>query len=343
MSSVEGTSEMETVALYFPAMIPPDAWIKRNLLLFDSTSSVIPRGIEISNPTLRWLQERFLWTPSYADDLNTPQYLNDLEVTLRHFAQDGDHLIAHGQRPPARLVRRLFIGKLLQAVEGVLQETGLGHLERRSYPYLLVHEAVWDAVLSITAKYLSEANLSVVRRLVPTTDLPRSARFAYEDVQDAPTSISAIEVILDGLVPTPGEDVSFDDVVAFREAYADEFIVFRYHIDKLAERVRTSENPLEAFRLGRQAVAASLTPIKSAALSRRMSIRMGKMSAFVFLGFVTHLADPASARWLLGEMGAVATAGVMGYVLRGPATSSDRPFSYLHEAAVHFGRGAIQA
>lgn len=330
-------------ALYYPAMVPPDPWIKRNLLLFDSISSVIPEQLPVSNPTLMWLADQGAWRPSFANNLASQAYLEDVEGALQYFASDDSLRFFSGRRPPPRDVNRLYVGKLQPQLEDALQGLALAHPERRAIPYLLVHRKVWEVVLSITAKHLAVANPSTRERLVPGTDLETTARFAYEAQPSAIHRQDCIELILEGLIPTPGDTVSFADVIAFRNSHHDEVLEFRHVLSQMVHQARLSSEPVESIRIAREEIQSALATICRCAERRRLRLTLGRLGLLAVGVVGARALGPAVRNWALAETGRAAMGLVAERAVRGPLPSVSGPFAYLHDAAVSFGEKASGA
>jgi Family of unknown function (DUF6236) len=184
--------------------------------------------------------------------------------------------------------------------------------------------------LAIAARYVTETNTGGKLRVVPETD--RSSVFAaILEPHGIEERRRCRELLLDGVIPTPGEEVPFADIVDFRSRYRDELLEFRSLIDSMLEGVRQGPDPLDSIYSARQEIELSIRRIERAARSRRLRLTSVAATA-VALGSTAFSAVSAeTVHWVFDGFGVAASAALGSRLVRGPADDKGS-YGYLVRA-----------
>ncbi len=325
---------MINTALYYPYIEPPHAWLKRSLLIFESTSSIVPNGYGALSSDLAWLADEGAWRPTTASWLSDPSYRDDIETALLAFADNRRYRFNKAFVSP-RKVDRLFLGKLRYEIEDTLRELQLakpGHAG-----YLIVHRDVQTLILAVTAKYIAAQNQDINTRIIPATDIRLSADHAFSAPFDTPLVDRCVELSLEGLLPTPGPDVSLPDIIHFREQHHRAVSEFRVAIRSMMQQVAESDQPFEVVRTFREQVEDATAALSSAAKRRRVTLVSGTTSVLLAGAVAGSLIEPSTIHWVFDGIG---TAVVLGLVDRRARRTQQQdetgPFAYIYEAGNTF-------
>lgn len=123
------------------------------------------------------------------------------------------------------------------------------------------------------------------------------------------------ELLLEGLVPTPGESVSLHDIVDFRERHRDELLAFRAAVDEAVQAILRSDNPVDWIRTERERIERSLREVLRAARARRIRLATGTASVLI-LGAACHSVAPEAVPWVYSGAGAGASMSILSRALR---------------------------
>jgi len=162
-------------------------------------------------------------------------------------------------------------------------------------------------------------------------------QYAYEPTADSRVKTQCFELILRDLVPTPGPEVSFEDVIRFREKHQVEVATFRQAITSLAERVASSTDPYEELRNSREEIQSAILQMQSAGKRRGLQLTLGGVSllALASIGVGLFSGDPPQV--LFSGLGTSAVSFIVQRPLRRTLGDGVGPFAYLYESAVAFG------
>lgn len=254
---------MEEIALYYPHIIPPLSWIKQSLLMFDRISTIVPMDYEFGlipsqmvndqeSTTLRWLEDRGDWIPASTEYLDYQDYFDDLSRTIEALPRPNSKHVKKYDLSPSFLVG----GKLTEKFQRLLVRRGIASVQG---PRLLMPTYALHAIQAVIARHAAFYADHVFgfrgspRRITTSTDQPQYAQFAYEPIgrtrrllsrtrsRDWPGSTrlnpsarmgraqsraDCYQILLNGLLPSPGPGVSLDDVIFFRNTYHDELLDF---------------------------------------------------------------------------------------------------------------------
>jgi hypothetical protein len=200
---------------------------------------------------------------------------------------------------------------------------------------LLAHREVAAIVLTITAKHLAMAYRNVDSRLVPSTDLPIYEKIAYDPLRRSPDRYRCLELLLDGLLPRPGPDISIPDVITFRQHHRDELGAFRVEIDRMLRVVRSSDDPLDEVRSMRGDIEHSIARLKRAAKSRRLRLAAGSCAILALSVTAGTAIHGETLHWVFDGFGAAGAVTLVDRLVRGRPTPD--ALAYLVSARNAFG------
>jgi len=168
-----------------------------------------------------------------------------------------------------------------------------------------------------------------------STDLPIYEKIAYDPLRRSPDRFRCLELLLDGLLPNPGADVSIPDVINFRQHHRDELLAFWVEIERMLRVVRSSEDPLDEVRSMRGEIEHSIAQLRRAARSRRFRLAAGSC-AILALGVTAVTAiHGETLHWAFDGFGVAAVATLMDRLVRGRPDPD--ALAYLLSAQNTFG------
>lgn len=325
---------MYQVALYYPYIAPPTAWLKQSLLMFEEVSSIVSPATEIESGDLGWLASNGIWRPTRVNIQYAEGYRDEIENVLLEFADHDKYRLGGADFELPNEVARIYVGKLARELEHSMVELRLARIEPWS-GNLLAHREVAAIVLTITAKYIAMAHADPRSRMTPSTDLPIFEKIAYDPLRRSHDRYRCLELLLDGLVPVPGPEVSLPDVIDFRERHRDELGALRVEIAEMLRVIRSSEDPFDEVRSQREKIEHSIAQIKRAARSRRFGLVAGTCSVLA-LGLAAGTMVPGDTlHWVFDGFGTTAAATFAARLVRG--RPSNHAFSFLLSAHNAFG------
>lgn len=331
-------------ALYYPDMLPPERWMKQALLVNDSISS-------ISHPVLQnrgsvhdrrwqgryalfsWLQDQGYWYPQAVGLFrDRDSYSKEVSAALQTFVKPIRFRFRTAEMSSQYI--RLYLGKLTYDIETLLSARRVA--KRLPDGDLLIPLEVGRVVLAITAKYLArEALRDYGRALHPQTDQADSLDHGYGEVASLDRH-RCRELLWRGLLPVPSGEVSFDDIVQFRQHHRMELLRLRHEIETLITQVRDNPDPMDAIHAARQGVELAIMEVSRAARSRRLRL-VAANATVVLTGSVSGaLMSQDSLSLVYGGFGAGALAALGSRIVRGHA-GCDSPYGYLVRAQQTYG------
>lgn len=329
---------VDQVALYYPYILPSIAWLKQSMLMFEAVSSIVAPSTRIEIGDLGWLASEGIWRPTRADLSYGRDYRDEIESALIEFADNDNYRIGFIDSLPQPELARIYVGKLADQLVQSMIDLGLAVAEPRSHN-LLAHPEVAAIVLAITAKYVA-ANYNVPdSRMIPSTDLPIFENIAYDPLRGSKKRFRCLELLLNGLVPAPGDEVPFSDVIDFRERHSDELGALKVEVARMLRVIQFSDDPFDEVQSMRQEIQQSVSDIKAAARSRRMRLAAGSCSVLALSIGARSVLRTDTLHWVFDGFGVVTVATLTDRLVRGrPSTDS---FAYLLSAEAAFGASTI--
>jgi hypothetical protein len=315
---------MDQVALYYPYVAPPTPWLKQSLLMFEKLSSIVAPTTVFTSGDLGWLASEGVFIPTYIRLGYAAGYRDEIETALLEFADNDSYRFGSDSPPAPHELTRIYAGKLTRELEQSMTDLDLALVDRGSRN-LLAHRDVAAIVLAITAKYVAAAYKSPDSRMVCSTDLPIFEKIAYDPLRGSQSRSRCLELLLDGLAPVPGDEVSYPDIIDFRERHRDELGRFRIEVARMLRVIRSSDDPFDEIRSMREEIRQSVTDVKKAAKSRRIRLVAGSCSVLALGSAAGTVIHGETLHWVFDGFGVPAVATVMGRFVRGRA--SDNAFS----------------
>ncbi|WP_406413070.1 DUF6236 family protein [Streptomyces sp. NBC_01614] len=328
------------VLLYYPTVNPPTEVVHQALLYWDGIASVVPRDPRVYEALvgaeLRRLEERELYrplafTPETLDVLDgygpSPHSGQNWSVLTRELQRIAARPDPPGPTSPPEAV--LYTSKISHRLKQQLLELGLATnlVPWELSAQLSVSKEVQALVVGVLARELAAATDIA---LFPYTDSEAAYRNSLRPV--SPTRSLAWEVELGRLLPVPAPDTPTEDVLAFREKYADERRrLMRALHGMLGDLRRDYEHPADVF--------AQLRSELSEAVEDYRAARRGSRMAWVHRSVTVSVALAAAAGgalllpdlgWLLGTIGGYALNVATREIRPLARARDDHDFSYLH-------------
>ncbi|GHD07546.1 hypothetical protein GCM10010313_26830 [Streptomyces violarus] len=328
------------VLLYYPKVNPPAEVVHQALLYWDGLASVVPRDPRVYealvSSQLRRLEERELYRPLaftggtldvltvYGPAYSTSQNWSVLTRELQRLAALPDP--PSPTSPPEAV---LYTSKITSELERLLLQlrlaSHLGRLGRRTE--LSVSKEIQALVVGVLARELAAA-----------TDL---ALFPYTDSEDAyrntlrpvsPTRCLAWEMELGQLLPVPAPGTPTEDVLAFRDKYADERRRLMRALHRmLGDLRRDYEHPADVLTQLRAELSEAVEDYQAARRASRMAWAHRSVTVTVALaaaaGGALLLPDFG---WFLGTISGYALNVATREIRPLARTRDDHDFSYLH-------------
>jgi Family of unknown function (DUF6236) len=329
---------MEEVALYYPYVSPPTAWLKQSLLLFEKLSSIVAPTTRAPDGDLGWLESKGVWTPTYVRLDYTADYRDEIETSLLEFADNDNYRVGSFGSTERYDLTPIYAEKLADQLEWSMETLELAR--RRRNGDLLVHRNVAAIVLAITAKYVAAAYRRQDSRMICSTDLPIFEKIAYDPLRGSRSRSRCLELLLDGLVPVPGNEVPYPDIIDFREHHPDELRRLRLKVAEMLRVIQDSADPFDEIHDMRDEIRQSVNDIKRAARSRRIRLVAGSCSVLALGAITRAVLHGETLHWVFDGFGVAAVATLMDRLVRG--RGPDDAFAYLLSAQSAFGDTTTQ-
>jgi hypothetical protein len=297
--------------------------------MFEEVSSIVAPSVDIENGDLLWLESNGLWRPTHVNLGYAEGYRDEIENVLLEFADRDSYRFDDINSLPSHDLARIYAGKLARELEQSMVDLRLAVVEPRRGS-LLAHREVAAIVLTITAKYIAMAHRDPRSRVTPSTDLPIFEKIAYDPLRGSQDRFRCLELLLEGLVPVPGSDVSLPGVIDFRQRYRDELGALRVEITRMLRVIQSSQDPFDEVRSMREEIENAVAQLKRAARSRRLGLVAGTCSVLA-LGLAVGTALPGETlHWVFDGFGTTAVATFTARLVRG--RPSNDAFAYLLSA-----------
>ncbi len=177
-------------------------------------------------------------------------------------------------------------------------------------------------------------------RVIPSTDSPIAVSHAYDPFRQAKDHYGCVELILDGLLPAPGPEVSIADVVEFRNRHSDELGRFRIAVSRMVEQIALAAEPLDAIRSARDEIGVAVRDLERAGRSRRVRLVAAGLSIIGFSALVQRTVPIETTRWMFDGLGGAASATALHRLTRPPP--SDEPYTYLLRVATEYPPTSVE-
>lgn len=315
------------VILYYPTIsIPNIDWLRRAIFYFDKVASIVPASIyfsgEIANthielpPEIEFLQKEGVFEPIAPDELvhrsdkaGWTTYINPFIDDFKTMVHDARFRARLNSNTEKRFVR-VHRGKLNSELFSILSQEGL--LQEHDETWYLVEETTALLYMSMLAQVLADTDLT--RRVVPGTDRQEYQELLYYAL--APEK-EYLRLGLHNVLPMPREDVSFDDILKFKEKRKAELIGYRATLDKLQEEITSVDNVAEVqHKLDqfKDAQYKSLQDLSAALNDSGIATIWGTMEALIQKDMTLFAGAAAYAGYAVSPVAGMTTMGVAGVI-----------------------------
>ncbi|HEU5066560.1 MAG TPA: DUF6236 family protein [Sphingomicrobium sp.] len=329
---------MHDTALYFPYIRPPDnAWFRQMALYWDSIGAIVPHDYK-------------------NDPHSAPHFETLIETGLLQAVRPMDHLryqyefggdfLAHVEKKASaerespkwtKLLpyRSLIHAEKLDYLGGELCRLGLA--QQVNYSWYDLEGWVAAEFMSYLACVIGRSSAS---RLLPITNDQHCAALITGALPnpsaEQPRPADAVrEVFLDAIVPSPGPDVSFEEIAVFKNQHRDQLSKFRRMLETEILIV-ASISPADARAWVAQEKATALRE-QSEELTAKMRERWPSVLLGTFFPLVAAGAQMLGAN--VGEasswVSSVAGLGGAGYAVRTGVREAGKSKSDPLAYAVH--------
>lgn len=263
---------MKRTVLYYPTIsIPNGSWLRRALFYFDEIASIVPSTLYFSGelgPSLvpvsdevlslesakvfRRIAPDNLWlrpNPSAGKGEQNQSSISDWSQAHRFMDQFIEVVDRQGfYAIPNAKTERLHEGKMAYMILTGLKHRGLvtPELDAHDRPteWLLVEEKTARLYMGMLAQFMADVDSEYT---VPGTDSIEDENIIYQAKAD--DGFPCIETRFFRAVPAPRDDVSFDDILAFKQRREAELLAYREHIDEVQSALSKAENHAEVKRI----------------------------------------------------------------------------------------------
>lgn len=232
--------------LYYPSYVPSPAWLKLQLLFWDSVYRIVPKPMQTQYGD-DFIEATFgidpKWAPALSPEDSDLYYFEQHQSSIqRAFEQISS--TSKLQYLPSDLAYGVHPGKSLEWVFDSLSKLGLSSKVPIEHPELMdkhymVHPEAGKLILSCLA-----SNLARRRNFAPITDQESqffltAANEVNRNLADRPSSSITASLgltILHTLVPSNLDQLSFHDVISLRDDYGDLRKAFHEVVSKLSDK-----------------------------------------------------------------------------------------------------------
>ncbi|MEQ9162686.1 MAG: DUF6236 family protein, partial [Ilumatobacter fluminis] len=282
---------------------------------------------------LEWLRGEGLYDRAIVRSGLGQGYLSDVEDALLIFADVPEFRFSGSTFPPLADLVRMYLGKLTEEVERLLQELQLCKLGRFGGT-VSVHRAVAEVLLSVTARHYAASSSDASRLVVPSTASELSLEHAFGGSGRDSITYLCQQAVFEQVLPVPGDDCSFQDVVDFRRTYDDEVAEFRLAVEGLAREVGSRvDDEVEMLRSTLEQVDVALRRLRRAAEGKGLRLLRGA-GVMLLVGGAAHIGlDAGGFQSVVGGMAGTASVELSTWLLRGKPETDPMAFALRAQLA----------
>jgi len=264
-----------------------------------------------------------------------PDYLSDVEDVLLKFADIPEYRLQGTALPDASSLDRIYLGKLTSDVESLLQQLQLSRLERL-HRSVAVHRDVAGVLLAVTARHYAASQSDRRGAITPSSDLVSSIDHAFAGANRHDVLHLCQQVVLQDVLPVPGDDFSMQDVVDFRRTYDDELAEFRLAIANLVSGAAgQTDDSDEIVRSTLDNVDVGLRRLQRASEGKGRRLMTGA-GAILLTGAAVRIGTDANTLQSLAAGATFSTGiGVAKRIIRGKPERD--PLAYAFQSRLTFG------
>jgi hypothetical protein len=325
----EKTGSLRRVAINYPSILPPASWLRRSLLLFDACACIVDPGFwKRVDPGLTWLIENGHFEPLTPDSLSSAS----IDTIVREFESAVALLPRSAFDAPKN--ERIYLGKLPEEILAELARHGLADRRERSF---WVTPAVQQLVLASIGQQMAMVRSSFEYGQPAIyslhTDNIDLEQWLFGSIPGR-KSLDARELLISGLLPTPSEDHSYEDIIAFRNEHSDAL----YGQWAVIEAILKPDSDVYDVAAAQNRIELAIASLKRDNRYRKwIATAGGAIVAITGVGLsgrVGHWLDPSEVQWIFDGVGTSASVAVASRMIRKPMDpAADRPYSYRYVSA----------
>jgi hypothetical protein len=343
--------------LYYPTIrIPSDTWIKQALLYWDQIGSIVPqtwegRPVIPLSQEIDYLKSEEAFRPFDPDSLlnrdDTWGSLQELEDEFRSITSSAEfvRIVPSLKRQISSHVHIKKVGHEL--FYNFLEPQGLARRDESNPDWYVFEDNCALLYMSLLAKYLSDID---IQSTFPGTD-----HKGYESLLFRTSSrqkgFACLDTRFSNVLPVPRNDVSLQDILAFKRRRQSELLHFRETLDEFEKALSQCAQAGEVKSVATNfqgKIMKGVADLSELLKDSGISTVLGSLKTIISVKSPTLIATAAVAGGYATKVAevpiewAAAGLGVMGLIEIGSyfvdrinerrATMRNSPFSYLYHA-----------
>jgi hypothetical protein len=250
---------MAQTILYYPRInIHDGAWLRNAILYWDEVSSIVPyEDYDNFSPELSYLQERGVYKPVYPQELFfsgvSEEFCNVIEKRIKAYKRSmikkfhrtqNESVKIHRNKICAPYLHDLIHYKLPRNLLDFLIDEGFIY-DYNCNGWMEIDSKVAHIYMRTLAEYLIKCS---DKDTVLGTDTITHSREIYSNSRNRTnlrTQCCKINIV--NCLPQPSKDVSFEDILDFKNRRKDELNAFRQKIRELEANIYNADS-LELIR-----------------------------------------------------------------------------------------------
>jgi len=244
---------MAQTILYYPTIdIQDGAWLRNAILYWDEVSSIVPyENYPDFSPEILYLQDLGVYKPVYPRDLFDSEFAEDFRKSIvkRISAYEARANKHETQNCRVRMHRKkIYVPALRDLIHyGKLLPQLLDYLENKS----CISDCGADGWMEIDSKIaqiymrtLAEYSIKCSDKdIVLGADTVTHSREIYPPSRSTDLRAQCCKINIENCLPQPSMDVSFEDILEFKNRRKDELNAFRAKIRELERSIYHADSP----------------------------------------------------------------------------------------------------
>lgn len=294
---------MPHTILYYPNIaIPTKNWLRRVILYWDEVGSIVPQGYDYAkHPEVEFLISEGVYRPFDPTNLfSNWELLQDLNNELLA-VMISPRFRQQVSQKKSRLHRsKIHTLKLPDEVREILIQEQLVERPNGYSDWYLFETTTAKLYMSLLAKYLAYAD---GKNTFPGTDSPTYQGLSYYSTDNVSPGLN---VDFFNILPVPREDVSFADILAFKEKRKTELDRFRNILSQTQKTIIHAQSQQEF----NDSLSGMESRLKQGLSELEATLKDSKI--LYWMGNVSSLALTTGAGAFLGLPPELAVAGTIG-------------------------------
>lgn len=245
---------MAQTILYYPTIdIRDGAWLRNAILYWDEVSSIVPyENYPDFSPELLYLQELGIYKAVYPQDLFFSEFAEDFCDSIVKRISAYEARTTTDRTPKGRVwvhKNKIYAPALHELIHyRKLPSQLLDYFNDKRY----IHDYNTDGWMEIDSKIaqiymrtLAEYSIKCSGKdIVLGTDTSTHSREIYSSSRNrADLHAQCCRINIENCLPQPSLDVSFEDILEFKNRRKDELIAFRTKIRELETNIYNADSP----------------------------------------------------------------------------------------------------